>query len=136
MIKITINTKKIPLSFNFKNINNSENGATTCFLGVVRADKHPKPIKSLFYDAYLKMAKHQLNQIAIKAKAKYNIDTIIIQHRLGEVMLGQASLSLVINAPHRQDAFLAMQYVIDSLKSTVPIWKKEIYSDSSSRWVV
>ena len=110
------------------------NGAVVTFLGTTRDNFEGKRVITLEYEAFEEMAVKKLEEIRQGLMAEFQIDDIAIAHRIGRVDIGQISLVVAVASPHRKEAFLACHEAVDRLKSTVPIWKKEIYEDGS-RWV-
>ena len=110
------------------------NGAVVTFLGTTRDNFEGKRVITLEYEAFEEMAVKKLEEIRQGLMAEFQIEDIAIAHRIGGVDIGQISLVVAVASPHRKEAFLACHEVVDRLKSTVPIWKKEIYEDGS-RWV-
>ena len=110
------------------------NGAVVTFLGTTRDNFEGKRVITLEYEAFEEMAVKKLEEIRQGLMAEFQIDDIAIAHRIGRVDIGQTSLVVAVASPHRKEAFLACHEAVDRLKSTVPIWKKEIYEDGS-RWV-
>ena len=88
----------------------------------------------LEYDAYIEMAEQQMAQIAADVETRWEAATVAMVHRIGRLEIGECSVVVVVACPHRGEAFEACRYAIDTLKSTVPIWKKEIYTDGEE-WV-
>ena len=110
------------------------NGAVVTFLGTTRDNFDGKRVITLEYEAFEEMAVKKLEEIRQGLMAEFQIEDIAIAHRIGRVDIGQISLVVAVASPHRKEAFLACHEAVDRLKSTVPIWKKEIYEDGS-RWV-
>ncbi len=110
------------------------NGAVVTFLGTTRDNFEGKRVITLEYEAFEEMAVKKLEEIRQGLMAEFQIEDIAIAHRIGRVDIGQISLVVAVASPHRKEAFLACHEAVDRLKSTVPIWKKEIYEDGS-RWV-
>lgn len=109
-------------------------GAVVTFEGVVRADADSGPVQALFYEAYELMAERRLAALAYSAAEKWPLTHIQILHRLGAVPVGEASVRIIVAAGHRDAAFAACRFLIDTLKASVPIWKREDRADGS-RWV-
>ena len=106
-------------------------GALCLFVGIVRGENGGRAVLRLEYEAYEEMATAGMEQIAADARARWPVTDIGIQHRLGPIEVGQASVVVAVTSPHRGEAFEACRYVIDTLKKTVPIWKKEFYADGA-----
>ena len=88
----------------------------------------------LEYEAYVPMALKEMEKIEADAKAQWPIKKIAMVHRIGRVDIGEASIVIAVSSAHRNEAFLACRYAIDTLKKTVPIWKKEFFHDGEV-WV-
>lgn len=111
------------------------NGATLLFIGTVRDVNDGRGVTGMEYSAYESMADRELADIAREASERYSTPDVVIEHRLGELELGEASVAIAIAHPHRGDAYDASRYVIEQLKKRVPIWKLEHYADGSREWV-
>lgn len=109
------------------------NGAVVTFLGRVRNHSRGREVAYLEYDAYIPMAERLMRRIAEEAAERWGAD-IAMQHRIGRLELGEISVAVCVGAPHRAEAFEACRYCIDTLKETVPIWKKEVCPDGTF-WV-
>ncbi len=106
-----------------------EDGALAIFEGVVRNNARGKQVRHLEYHAYESMALKKLEELAERAKQAFEIRDIGIIHRLGRLEHGECSVAIVVTSAHRGPAFEACRFAIDTLKQTVPIWKKEYYDD-------
>ena len=114
-------------------------GGLALFVGTVRssaaAEGHgDKSVVRLDYEAHEAMARERLAGIAHEAVARWALDRVVAIHRVGSCDLGEPTVVVACGAPHRAEALDACRWLIDELKATVPIWKKEVYSDGSS-WV-
>jgi molybdopterin synthase catalytic subunit len=101
-------------------------GAVIYFLGVVRGTESKKKISAIEYEAFLKMAKHQFNQLFDEMEKRWPIESVRLVHRVGVVKVNEPSLWVEVIAPHRGEAFAACQWLIDEMKRVVPIWKKPV----------
>jgi molybdopterin synthase catalytic subunit len=112
-----------------------EAGGIDVFIGTTRAENDAErgALKQLDYAAYPEMALKELHKLAAHAKQQWSTTRIALWHRLGPVAVGEASIVIAVSCPHRADAFSACRYLIDTLKETVPIWKKEVY-EGADRW--
>lgn len=110
-------------------------GAVVTFLGVVRGATDGRAVAGLDYEAYEEMAVKEMKRIAEEAIDKWSISKITIIHRTGSLEVGDVSVAIGVSAPHRGEAFDACEFLIDTLKVSVPIWKKELFEDGSSSWV-
>ena len=110
-------------------------GAVVLFLGVTRQFSDGRETVQLQYEAYEKMARLELSLLEEEARNRWPISECLIAHRLGLVPLGEGSVAIVTASAHRGDAFAAGQWLIDSLKESVPIWKQEHWTDGSTDWI-
>lgn len=110
-------------------------GAVVLFLGTTREFTGGKQTASLDYECYGDMARRKLESLETEARARWPLVECAIVHRVGHVPLGEASVAVVVSTPHRRAAFEAGQWLIDTLKEVVPIWKKENWTDGTSEWV-
>lgn len=111
-----------------------ESGGVDIFVGTVRNHANGKDVLRLEFEAYDAMAIAELQKIADRAAAQWPIHRLVIQHALGTKMIGEPVVITAVSAGHRAAAFEACRFLIDELKRSVPIWKKEFYTDSSI-WV-
>jgi molybdopterin synthase catalytic subunit len=112
-----------------------EAGGIDLFLGTTRREADPQrgDLIALDYHAYDEMAVRELRRLAEQARARWPVQRLAVWHRLGPVAVGEASVIVAASCPHRAEAFDACRFVIDELKKSVPIWKKEHYT-RDSRW--
>jgi molybdopterin synthase catalytic subunit len=110
-------------------------GAVVLFLGTTRELTDGRRTLSLDYEAYDEMAERKLAELEAEARRRWPVVECAIVHRLGRVPLAEASVAIAVSTPHRADAFAAGQWLIDSIKRDVPIWKQEHWSDGKSEWV-
>jgi molybdopterin synthase catalytic subunit/molybdopterin converting factor small subunit len=111
-----------------------EAGAVATFTGTVRRQSRGRSVIHLEYEAYAGMAEKVMEGLAADLTRRYDLRGVAIHHRTGRVEIGEASIVIAISAPHRQDALAACREAIDTLKETVPLWKKEVYEDGSE-WI-
>ncbi len=117
------------------NLKKDENGASVIFEGIVRNHNDGKKVNSLEYSAYVSMAEKEGNKIIKEAYQKYKITEAISVHRIGHLKINELAVWVIATAHHRQEAFLACQYIIDNIKFKVPIWKCEHYESGEREWV-
>ena len=109
-------------------------GGIVVFEGVVRDNARGKQVRYLEYDVYPEMAVQQIGEIVAEAQRRWGIERVAVAHRIGRLEIGEASVIIVVASPHRGEAFEACRYIIDTLKTTVPIWKKEV-ATNGEEWV-
>jgi molybdopterin synthase catalytic subunit len=115
-------------------VTNDESGGVVMFVGTVRKFTKGKEVVRLEFEAYEPMAIKEMTKIAEAIKMKFPAHRVAIHHRIGVLSIGGVAVVIAVACPHRKDAFAACQYGIDTLKETVPIWKKEIFTDGEI-WV-
>ena len=111
-------------------VSSAANGAVCTFIGQVRDNARGRQVSYLEYNAYTPMAIKQMTRIVAEAEARWNC-LVAIQHRLGRIELSEASVVISVGSPHRAEAFDACRWCIDTLKETVPIWKREVCPDGA-----
>jgi molybdopterin synthase catalytic subunit/molybdopterin converting factor small subunit len=109
-------------------------GAIATFTGTVRDNARGRNVEYLDYEAYEGMAEKMMAELAESLKAKYDIEEVAIHHRTGRVEIGQPSVVIAVSGAHRGDALAACKEAIDTLKGTVPLWKKEVY-EGGEEWI-
>jgi molybdopterin synthase catalytic subunit len=110
-------------------------GAVVVFLGMTRELTAGRQTVALDYEAYREMAEQKLAELEAQARSRWPVVECIVVHRLGRVPPAEASVAIVVSTPHRRDAFAAGEWLIDTLKHDVPIWKREQWSDGTTEWV-
>ncbi len=113
----------------------NEAGAVVLFLGTTREFTAGRQTAALDYECYGEMAREQLARLETEARRRWPLVGCAIVHRVGRVDLGQASVAVAVSTAHREAAFEAGKWLIDTLKEIVPIWKKENWADGESQWV-
>lgn len=114
-----------------EHVRTGSDGAIVTFDGCVRNQSHGRATRYLEYEAYESMALGKMHEIAAEARSRFPIDRVAIAHRIGHLEVGETSVFIAISAPHRPAAFDACRFAIDTLKRTVPIWKKEFFVDGA-----
>lgn len=109
-------------------------GAINVFIGTVRNQTQTKPVLQLDFEAYDSMAVKKMQEIAEQAAARWPIRKVAIVHRKGALQIGEAAVVIAVSTPHRKASFEACEFIIDTLKQVVPIWKKEKFEDGDV-WV-
>jgi molybdopterin synthase catalytic subunit len=109
-------------------------GAVATFSGTVRRQSRGREVTRLEYEAYAEMAEDVMAQLATDLLERYELCAVALHHRVGTLGIGEASVVIAVSAPHRQDALAACKDAIDTLKQTVPLWKKEVY-EGGEEWI-
>jgi molybdopterin synthase catalytic subunit len=115
-------------------VKSKSSGAINVFIGTVRNSTKNREVVRLEFEAYEPMAIKEINKIIEQIKQRWEINGIAIHHRVGILEIGDIPVVIAVSTPHRQQGFEACQFAIDTLKLTVPIWKKEIFADGEE-WV-
>ena len=110
-------------------------GAVVLFLGTTRQFTRGRETASLDYECFEEMAVAKLAELEAEARRRWSLIECALVHRVGHLEIGEASVAVAVSSAHRQAAFEAGQWLIDTLKQVVPIWKKENWSDGTSQWV-
>ena len=134
MIDVKIQKTALNLTACVNKLTHPASGGVAVFIGTTRNHTDGRKVLRLEFEAYHKMALTEMKQIAENASQKWPISGILIYHREGIVKAGQTAVIIVAAAERRDAAFQACRYAIDTLKKTVPIWKKEVFEDGAE-WV-
>ena len=128
-IQVTTDNLNIQTCYDF--VQEPSSGGIALFVGTVRNASYKKEVTQLNFSAYTPMAVKELQKIADKALVDFDILKIAIHHAIGDLQIGDIPVVIAVSAAHRQAAFDACQFAIDTLKETVPIFKKEFFSDGA-----
>jgi molybdopterin synthase catalytic subunit len=126
IVRTAIETSQI-----LANVKRGEDGAAVVFEGIVRNQTRGRKTLYLDYEAYEDMALQQMERLAEQARKQFQIRDVALVHRLGRLEIGETSVLIVVASAHRAAAFEACRWLIDTLKQTVPIWKKEYFEDGA-----
>ena len=122
---ITIVREPIDVLTVLKSVEDRGAGGIDIFIGTTRDNANGRNVLFLEYEAYVPMALKKMEEIANEARQRWCITKVAIVHRIGRVEIGEASVLIAVSSAHRNEAFEACRFAIDTLKETVPIWKKE-----------
>jgi molybdopterin synthase catalytic subunit len=132
---ISLTSSPIDPSALLAQVSSTGAGAIVLFLGTTREFTHGRQTASLDYECYPEMAEKKLAELEAEARRRWPLTRCSIVHRLGHLELGEASIAIAVSSPHRHDAFAAGQWLIDTIKEVVPIWKCENWADGATEWV-
>jgi molybdopterin synthase catalytic subunit len=132
---IQLTTEAIDPSAVLARVSSPAAGAAVLFLGTTRELTGGRRTLWLDYDCYAEMAQRKLAELEAQARARWPLVECAIVHRLGRVDIGEASVAIAVSSAHRRAAFEAGQWLIDTLKEVVPIWKQEHWEDGTVEWV-
>jgi molybdopterin synthase catalytic subunit len=111
------------------------NGASLLFVGTVRDVSEGRAVTGIEYTTYVAMATRELEAIVAEAASRFGTSDVVVEHRVGRLALGEASVVIAVAHPHRAEAYDASRFIIEELKRRVPIWKREEYIDGTREWV-
>lgn len=131
---IAITPRPISVSKIVRSVEERSAGGTVVFIGTVRNNSGGKKVSMLEFEAADDLAKADLKRIGESACRRFGLLRVAISHRKGRLKVGDVIIVIAVSSAHRQDAFKGCRYIIDELKRTTPIWKKE-HSGGKSRWV-
>lgn len=114
---------------------NLEAGAYNSYEGWVRNHNEGKAVTELHYSGYQELGSNVASQILAEARSQFDILDAAVVHRVGPLRTGDIAIWVGVIAHHRGDTFLACRYIVDNIKHRLPIWKKEIYQDGTSKWI-
>ena len=129
--RVQLSSQRIDTARLAERIKRAADGAVVVFEGIVRDNSRGRRTLYLDYEAYEEMARKQLDELAAQALEKFKVREVAVAHRLGRLQIGETSVAIVVGSAHRAAAFDACRWMIDTLKKTVPIWKKEHFEDGA-----
>jgi molybdopterin synthase catalytic subunit len=132
---VDIITQPIDTESLLRQVHSPNAGAVVLFLGTTREFTGRRQTASLDYECYTEMARAKLADLEAEARQRWELMGCAIVHRIGRLEIGEASVAIAVSTAHRREAFEAGQWLIDTLKVAVPIWKKENWSNGESQWV-
>lgn len=134
MVDINITEQPLNMQECINWVMSPECGGIDVFIGTVRNTTKGKAVVRLEFEAYESMAMKEVEKIAAEMKTKWPVHKIVMHHRVGVLQVGEVPVIIAVSAAHRDAAFDACRYAIDTLKQRVPIWKKEVFEDGEV-WV-
>ena len=133
-MKVAVVNRPISVDGVVRTVKSLKAGALVTFVGTVRSSSDGMRVRAIEIEAAKDLASADLKRIGRRAMDRFDVTSLAIRHRTGKLRLGDAIVVVAVSAPHRKDAFLACEFVIDELKKTTPIWKKEL-GKHNERWV-
>lgn len=130
---ISITNNRLSLQEVMLELEDNSAGALSVFIGNVRNRGRSGNVSEIYYEAYSEMAEQEMREIENEAQTKWGIKKLVAIHRIGNIKVGESSIIIGVSSEHRHEAFEACKYVINNVKTRVPIWKKEI-SRESQKW--
>jgi molybdopterin synthase catalytic subunit len=134
MVDIQILEHALSVDACTKRVADDSAGGTTVFIGTVRNQTGGNEVIRLEFEAYVPMAIKEMQKIADQITSRWNAIHVVMHHRVGVLDIGEIPVIIAVSTPHRKAAFEACQFAIDTLKETVPIWKKEVFKNGEV-WV-
>jgi molybdopterin synthase catalytic subunit len=133
-VDVSITKRPIPVGKVVESVLCPSAGGTAVFVGTVRDRSGRMKVERMILESAEELARRDLERIADKVGKRYKVSKIVVRHRVGELRVGDVIVAIAVSAPHRAEAFAACSAIIDGLKKSTPIWKKEIGS-GRQRWV-
>lgn len=134
-MRSAITTRAIDAAALLAEVAASRNGASVLFVGAVRDSNDGRDVSGIEYTAYAAMAENEMAKIISEAADHFDTVDIVVEHRVGRLAIGEASVVIAVAHPHRAQAYEASRYIIEALKKRVPVWKREEYLDGTREWV-
>lgn len=134
MIAVKIEAEPLDTDYCIKQVMSPDCGGIDIFVGTVRNATKGKKVVRLEFEAYESMALKEMKKLGEQAMEQWPVQKVVIHHRTGVLDIGDIPVIIAVSAVHRDAAFDACRYIIDTLKQTVPIWKKEVFEDGEV-WV-
>ncbi len=135
LVLVHITDQPIDIQFAMKHVTSPQAGAVVTFVGTTREFTGDKQTRFLEYECYQPMAERKLAELESEARRRWPLTECVLIHRTGKLELCEASVLVAVSSPHRKDAFQAAQWLMDSIKQDVPVWKKEHWKDGTSQWL-
>ena len=118
-----------------REVSSPDCGAVSLFIGTVRQESDGRSVDGIDYTAYTAMAEAELGKIVAEAGDRFGVTSLVAEHRIGSLQLGEVSVGIVAAHAHRAPAMDSVRYVIEEIKKRVPVWKLEHYTDGTRTWV-
>lgn len=131
---IKLEEEQLNVNSIYSEVVENSTGAVSLFVGTTRDNFEGKKVIRLEYEAFKPMACKEIKKICQNIREKWKVEHIAFHHRLGAVPVGEASVVIAVSSEHRVESLEAVQFGIDALKKSVPIWKKELYSEGAPEW--
>jgi len=116
-------------------VSDKEAGGAVLFVGTVRRRSGGKTVEGLTYEVYREMAERRMREIEVRVRKKWPVVKMAMAHRYGQLKVGEVSVAVAVSCEHRAEAFEACRYAIDTIKGTLPMWKKERVRGGAQTWV-
>ena len=130
-----VTREKIDLNGLLARAKNAAAGAVLLFSGDVRDHSEDWAVDFLEYETHESMAQKQIAEIVVEAKNRWELHHVEVVHRFGKMQISDCSIGIVVSSSHRKDAYAASRFIIDTVKKSVPIWKKEHFRNGQAIWV-
>jgi molybdopterin synthase catalytic subunit len=134
-MRAAVVTRPIDVAELMREVADARHGATAIFIGTVRSVNEGRDVREIEYTAYEEMAEREMTAILGEAANSNDGALLVAEHRIGTLKIGEASIVIAAAHEHRGRALDALRYAIEEMKSRVPIWKREVYSDGTQTWV-
>jgi len=132
--RVRITSEPIDPAAVLEKVRDSSSGGTVIFLGTIRNRNEGKRVEGLEYEVYRAMAEKRMMELESVVKAKWHVKKVFMVHRYGRLKVGEVSVAVAVSSEHRAEAFEACRFAIDTIKKTLPLWKKEKLKSGSEAW--
>ena len=132
--RVRITSEPIDPATVLENVRDASSGGTVIFLGTIRNRNEGKSVEGLEYEVYRAMAEKRMMELESVVKAKWHVKKVFMVHRYGRLKVGEVSVAVAVSSEHRAEAFEACRFAIDTIKKTLPLWKKEKLKSGSEAW--
>ena len=135
MKSVRITRQPIDLARVLSSVDDDEAGGAVLFVGTIRRRSGGKTVEGLTYEVYRGMAEKRMQEIEDSVRKKWPVVRLVMVHRYGHLKVGEVSVAVAVSCQHRAEAFEACRYAIDTIKNTLPMWKKEHFRGGAEIWV-
>lgn len=135
MIHADVTRSPLDIGALLQRVGTDGDGAVLLFLGTVRDHNEGRRVDRIVYEGYEPMARELLAALAGQALERFGVTRVAVEHRLGELAVGEASVALAVSSPHRAEAYEASRWLMAELKRTIPVWKEEGFVEGDRAWV-
>ena len=132
--RVRITSEPIDPAAVLEKVRDPSSGGTVIFLGTIRNRNEGKSVEGLEYEVYRAMAEKRMMELESLVKAKWHVKKVFMVHRYGRLKVGEVSVAVAVSSEHRAEAFEACRFAIDTIKKTLPLWKKEKLKSGSEAW--
>lgn len=135
MVHAEVTRSALDVGALLERVGSSGDGAVLLFLGTVRDHNEGRRVERIAYEGYEPMARELLLGLAKQAQERFGLSRVAVEHRLGELEVGEVSVAVAVSSPHRAEAYEGSRWLMTELKRTIPVWKEEGFAEGDRAWV-